>query len=104
MVPEQLQGFLDDSFAFDPFQSSFRSAYGKEMALVALVYDLCLETDKENASLLILSAAFVTNDHLILLQCWECGIRNRREALECFKSKLRQPSFTDLQNCKAILS
>lgn len=100
MVPEQLQGFLDYSFAFDPFQSSFRSAYGTEMALVALVYDLCLETDKGNASLLILqnlSAAFVTDDHLIVLQCWKCGIGNGREALGCFKSKHSQPSLADLQ-------
>ena len=65
-VAGQLQDFLEETSALDPFQSGFRSGHGAEMALVALTDDLRCQLDLGDSALLILldlSAAFDIVDH-----------------------------------------
>lgn len=44
-VAEQLQSFLVDTLALDPFQSDFCPGHRMEMALVAFTDDLCTQLD-----------------------------------------------------------
>ena len=67
---DQLQTFLEETSALDPFQSRFRPGHGVETALVALMDDLRRYLDQGGSALLILldlSAAFDTVDHELLL-------------------------------------
>lgn len=70
-VALQLQGFPEATDYLDPFQSSFRSTFGMEVALFSLVDNLSGgDLDRESASLLILnnlSAAFNAIGHGIIL-------------------------------------
>ena len=65
----QLQTFLEETSALDPFQSGFRPGCGVETALVALMNDLRRHLDRggsEFLMLLDLTAAFDTVDHELL--------------------------------------
>ena len=75
----QLQTFLEDSLAVDPFQSGFRPGHGVKIALVALLYDLRKHLDQGGSALLVLldlTAAFDTVDHeLLICRLTEAGIQ-----------------------------
>ena len=69
MVEGQLQVFLEETSALDPFQSGFHSGHGVETALVALTDDLHCQFDLGGLALLILldlTAAFDIVDHGLL--------------------------------------
>ena len=62
-IANQLQTFLEETSALDPFQSGFRPGHGTETALVALLDDFRRHLDQGGSALLILldlSAAFNT--------------------------------------------
>ena len=68
-VVGQLQVFLEETWALDPFQSSFHPGHGVETALVALTDDLRHQLDLGGSALLILldlTAAFDIVDHGLL--------------------------------------
>ena len=70
VVADQLQVYLDETNALDPFQLGFSPHDGTETALVALLDDLLREANRGETSLLVLldiSATFDTVDHGILL-------------------------------------
>lgn len=48
-VVDQLQDFLDNLSALDPFKSGIRPSYGTEMALLGIVNSLHLSVDKGHA-------------------------------------------------------
>lgn len=52
-VADQLQAFLVNLFALDPFQSGFKLRYGMETALLALADNLCLNVDTDQAHLVL---------------------------------------------------
>ena len=66
---DQLQAFLEETSALDPFQSGFRPGHGVETVLVALMDDFRRHLDQGGSALLILldlSAAFDTVDQELL--------------------------------------
>lgn len=65
-VVEQLQAFLEETSALDPFQSSFRPSHGMETAVFTLTDGLCRHLDQVRSVLLLLinlTAAFDTVDY-----------------------------------------
>ena len=90
-VEGQLQGFLEETSALDPFQSGFRASHGVEMALVALTDDLRRQLDLGGSALLILldlTAAFDIVDHgLLARRLADVGIQGL--ALKWLKSFLQ---------------
>ena len=68
-VVGQLQEFLEETSALDPFQSGFRAGHGVETALVTLTDDLRRQLDLGGLALLILldlTAAFDIVSHGLL--------------------------------------
>ena len=71
-VVGQLQEFLEETSALDPFQSGFRAGHRVETALVALTDDLRRQLDLGSSALLILldlTAAFDIVDYGLLARC-----------------------------------
>lgn len=69
MVDKQLQGFLDDTSALNPFQSSFCPGHRTVTVLFTLMDDLHRQLDRGGSALLILLdliAALDTVDHELL--------------------------------------
>lgn len=62
--------FLDQTSVLDLFLSGFRSEFGTETALLALVDYLCLQLDKDNASLLIQLDLSAASDTVIYVVWW----------------------------------
>lgn len=71
LVAEQLQVFLEDTSALDPFQSGVQTGHGTERVLVFLTDNLCRQLDWGRFALLLLdfSAAFNMVDHDPLTHC-----------------------------------
>ena len=90
-IAGQLQEFLEETSALDPFQSSFRPGHGVETALVALTDDLRCQLDLGGSALLILldlTAAFDIVYHgLLARHLADVGIQGL--ALKWLKSFLQ---------------
>ena len=84
---KQLCSFLQSNSTLEVFQSGFRPHHSTETALLKVLNDLLLSSDKGFISLLVLldlSAAFDTIDHLILID------RLNGQALSWFRSYLSE--------------
>ena len=68
VVSSQLQDHVKTYSLHDKFQSAYRSAHRTETAMLRITNDLLLAADDKCLVLLVLSAAFDTIDHRILLQ------------------------------------
>ena len=105
VVYQQLTDFLLFNNAFDTFQSGFRPHHSTETALIKVINDIRLNTDKGKVSVLVLldlSAAFDTVDHEILLQRLESWIGISGSALNWFKSYLEERTyFVEIGNCSS---
>ena len=91
MVVGQLQEFLEETLALDPFQSGFCAGHGAETALVALTDNLRCQLDLGGSALLILldlTAAFDIVDHG-LLACHLANVGIQGLALKWLKSFLQ---------------
>jgi len=77
-------------------QSAYRKFHSTETALLRLYNDLLVATDRGQVSglcLLDLTAAFDTVDHELLLQRLERTFGVRGQAIEWFKSYLKDRSY-----------
>ncbi len=98
VVLQQLNQFLDEYSIREKYQSGFRQGHNTETALLKIVNDLRLNTDKGNASVLILldlSAASDMVDHCILIDRLEKCIGLSGNDLNWFKTYYRKDIFSD---------
>ncbi len=97
VVLQQLNQFLDEYSIREKYQSGFRQGHNTETALLKVVNDLRLNTDKGNASVLILldlSAAFDTVDNCILIDRLEKLIGLSGKVLNWFKTYNTERTFS----------
>ncbi len=97
IVLQQLNQFLDEYSIREKYQSGFRQGHNTETALLKIVNDLRLNTDKGNASVLILldlSAAFDMVDHCILIDRLEKCIGLSGNDLNWFKTYITERTFS----------
>ncbi len=90
-MASQLYTHLTLNNLIEPFQSGFRKFHSTETALVKVTNDLLLAADSDCLSvliLLVLSPAFDTVDHSLLLSRLESVFGITETALNCFKSYL----------------
>ena len=88
-VTKQRCSFLQSNSTLEVFQSGFRPHHSTEMALLKVLNDLLLSSDKGFISLLVLldlSAGFDTIDHLILIDRLENLVGLSGQALSWFRS------------------
>lgn len=88
VVAKQLQGFLEDISALDPFCSVFCPGYGMETVLVALMDNHHRQLDGVGRALLLLldlTGVFNTVDYYLLAHCLaDVGVHGI--ALQCLTS------------------
>ena len=92
-VTKQLCSFLQSNSTLEVFQSGFRPHHSTETALLKVLNDLLLSSDKGFISLFVLldlSAAFDTIDHLILIDRLKNLIGLCGQALSWFRSYLSE--------------
>ena len=97
IVYSQLLTFLNNHSLFERFQSGFRAQHSTETALLKVLNDIRINTDKGLCTVLVLlnlSAAFDTIDHSILIDRLENWVGVTGSALEWFRSYLCDRSFT----------
>lgn len=93
----QLQSHLNSNYIFETFQSSFKSHHCTETALLKVLNDILLETDRGNAVALVLldlSSAFDMVDHNTLISRLECCLGLWGTVLNWFSSFLRNRTFS----------
>ncbi len=91
VVSSQLYSFLEKNYICEDFQSGFRPSHRTETALIRVINELLLSSDRCCISLLVLldlSAAFDTINHNILLNRLENFVDISGSALAWFKSYL----------------
>uniref|UniRef100_A0A8C6L5A4 Reverse transcriptase domain-containing protein n=1 Tax=Nothobranchius furzeri TaxID=105023 RepID=A0A8C6L5A4_NOTFU len=91
-VYTQLMDFLEESNIKETFQSGFKAFHSMETALIKVLNDIMLETDRGNPvllALLDLTAAFDTVDHEVLLHRLEYNVGISGLALDWFRSYLK---------------
>uniref|UniRef100_A0A3B1IUE7 Reverse transcriptase domain-containing protein n=1 Tax=Astyanax mexicanus TaxID=7994 RepID=A0A3B1IUE7_ASTMX len=96
VVFAQVNEFLKNNDVFDKFQSGFRSGHSTETALVRIVNDLRVNSDRRQVSVLLLldlSAAFDTVDLDILIDRLENWVGLSGTVLQWFKSYLKGRKF-----------
>ena len=96
LVFNQLHKFLSNNNVFEQFQSGFRANHSTETALVKVLNDLRINSDKKNISVLVLldlSSAFDTIDHDILLARLENRVGLAGNVLKWFRSYLTGRDF-----------
>ena len=92
-VTKQLCSFLQSNSTLEVFQSGFRPHHSTETALLKVLNDLLLSSDKGFISLLVLldlSAASDTIDHLILIDWLKNLVGLSGQALSWFRSYLSE--------------
>ena len=97
VVFKQLEVFLQNNNTHNKFQSGFRKGHSTETALLKVVNDLRVASDKKNVSVLLLldlTAAFDTIDHDILLHRLEHWVGLSGVALSWFRSYLTGRSYS----------
>ena len=90
-MAQQLNGFLSYTGSLPSNQSAYRQFHSTETALIKVMSDLAIASDKGQVSLLSLldlSAAFDTFDHAILIKRLENTHGIRDVALKWFISYL----------------
>ena len=93
VVTKKLCSSLKSNSTLKFFQSGFRPHHSTEAALLNVLNDLLLSSDKGFISLLVLrdlSAAFDTIDHLILIDRLENLVGLSGQALSWFRSYLSE--------------
>lgn len=96
IVFNQLTAFLTSNSCLDKYQSGFRANHSTETALIKVINDIRLNTDKGRTSILVLldlSAAFDTVDHGILLHRLEHWVGLSGMVLSWLRSYLQDRSF-----------
>lgn len=97
VVFKQLEVFLQNNNTHNKFQSGFRKGHSTETALLKVINDLRVASDKKNVSVLLLldlTAAFDTIEHDILLHRLEHWVGLSAVALSWFRSYLKGRSYS----------
>lgn len=95
VVAQRIQSHINLTNASNPFQSAYRKSHSTETALLRIQNDISTAMDKGKVTaltLLDLSAAFDTIDHLILLKRLETWFSISGSALHWFSSYLTDRS------------
>jgi len=103
IVAEQLKFHLHQSYKMPTLQSAYRAGHSTETALIKVISDIIDAMDCHKItllSLLVMSAAFDTVDHEILLRRLEVSYGVRGQVLDWFTSFLTdRTQAVTLANC-----